>query len=191
MSVNPITTEGVFDYQMRREVNRAILEGHSTIPHYSSTDDIEAVADGAGIGEVGGSVYIRLSDGTLVAIGGASTLASPFSLGGSDQASVSMDTPPAYTAVLEAHYFYAPGSFTGVVRAWLWARTGGVGVRARLYDMTASAAVGTSALVTATARPSAPDAFAVTITAGHFYRLDIISDTNAESAFGIGDLYAS
>ncbi len=102
-----------------------------------------------------------------------------------------MDPVPAYTPVPNTHYFYASGSFVGVVRAWIWARNPGVAVRARLYDMTDAVAVGTSSLVTATSRPALPEAFNVTITQDHFYRLDIITDTASEDGYGIGDLYAA
>lgn len=123
--------------------------------------------------------------------GGSSTttLSSPAYLGGSRIASVPMGASPVYTPVLSWVPFYAAATFTGRVRVELWARTAGVGVTARLYDVTASAAVGTSSAVTSTT--PVETTFAAVLTAGHAYRLEIISDTASESAYGIGQLEAA
>lgn len=122
--------------------------------------------------------------------GSTTTLSSPAYLGGSRIASVPMGASPAYTPVLSWVPFYAAATFTGRVRVELWARTAGVGVTARLYDVTAGVAVGTSSKVTSTAAVEAPP-FTAVITSGHAYRLDIISDTASESAYGIGQLEAA
>lgn len=119
------------------------------------------------------------------------TLTSPFSLGGSDTDSVAMGAPPAYLPVLNAHYFLATSDLDAVVRGWYWASTAGVSVRGRLFDLTSAVAAGTSAWVLATARPTNPVEFDVSLLAGHLYRLEIISNTASEPGYGIGDLYAT
>jgi hypothetical protein len=119
------------------------------------------------------------------------SLTLPFSLGGSDTSSVPMAAPPAYAPCWNVHYFIAGGDFDCVARVWIWARNSGVQTRARLYDLTSSAAVGSSGWVTATERPTNPEVFEVSMTVGHTYRLELITNTASESCYGIGDLYAS
>jgi hypothetical protein len=73
-----------------------------------------------------------------------------------------------------------------MVRVDLWARTAGVGVTARLYNVTDATVTGTSAKITATT--ATETTFSVALVKGKKYRLEIISDTASESAYGIGQL---
>lgn len=134
----------------------------------------------------GGSGVAVVSGG-----GGITTniLSSPSFLGGSREASVPMASTPAWTPVLSAVQFHAAGSFSGRVRVELKARAGGVGVTARLWNVTDGASAGQSSEVTSTSFVETN--FVVTIESGKVYRLEIISDTASASAYGIGSLEAA
>lgn len=133
-------------------------------------------------GGSGGGAGVALTGGSG---GPTMLLTSPVYLGGDRGASVPMGSPPAYTPVLNYLPFVAASTFTGRVRVDLWARHAGVGVRARLYNVTDSTSV-LSSLVTSIA--AVETTFVVAIVAGKTYRLDIISDTNGESGYAIGQL---
>lgn len=109
----------------------------------------------------------------------------PVYLGGSRNTGIAAASP-AYTPVVSYVPFVATSTFTARVRVWLWARSGGVSATARLWDETAGASVGASGVVTATS-PTA-QTFAVTITAGHTYRLEVISGAASEAVYALGTL---
>lgn len=107
----------------------------------------------------------------------------PIYLGGSRNTAIAV-VSPAYTPVVGYVPFVATWAFSGRVRVWLWARNAGISATARLYDETAAAAAGTSSPVTA--QTPTERTFDVTITAGHTYRLDVLSSAASEAIYGIG-----
>lgn len=128
--------------------------------------------------------------GTSVGGGGVLRAAVVAYLGGMRTASQLADT---YTPVLNWSKYKAPSSFAVTVRVELWSRTAGVGVTARLYDCTASAAVSPTSSTVVSANPPASTevTFSVALTVGHLYRLEVLSDTAGESVYAIGQLEAS
>jgi hypothetical protein len=133
----------------------------------------------------GGGSAVTISGGGSSS-GGAVALSSPAYLGGSRIASVPMGASPAYTPVLSWVPFYAAGSFSARVRVELWARSAGVAVTARLYNVTDSAVAGSSSAVTS-ATP-VETSFTVAVVAGKAYRLEVVSGTASEGAYGIGQI---
>jgi hypothetical protein len=96
-------------------------------------------------------------------------LSSPVDLGGargrpSEGAAGWFDIP-------EYAPYFAQASFTGRLRCDLWVAVAGATVQARLYDVTAAAAVGTTTSETATS--AQPHTATCTITAGHEYRVQL------------------
>jgi hypothetical protein len=126
-----------------------------------------------------------------VTSGPTTVLSSPFFLGGTDQAAVPMAGTPAYSPVLGYVPYFATATFTALVRVWLWARSGGVTITARLRNVTDSTTAGTSSGVAATSRPSSPQSFSAAIASGKEYRLEIVSDSGSEAGYGIGSLEAA
>lgn len=137
-------------------------------------------------GGSGGSVAVSGAGG-----GSVTVLTSPFPLGGARTASVPMAASPAYTPVLNWIPFVADATFSARVRVALAARSAGVGVTARLVESADSSfstvsVVGTSSTITS--QTLTETVFSVVITTGKWYRLELISDTASESAYGIGQL---
>ena len=108
----------------------------------------------------------------------------PIFLGGSREGSVPMAGTPAYTPILNYVEFTARTTFNAQVRVDLKARTGGVGVKARLYNVTDATAVAESSLVTSTSWTGTT--FTSAVVAGKTYRVDVISDTASEDAYAAG-----
>lgn len=106
-------------------------------------------------------------------------------LGGARDRAIAKATA-AWTPVVDYREFVAPISFSGRVRVTLWARNAGVGVTARLYNVTDASSVGSSDKVVGVTPTD--KAFLVSLTAGKKYRLEILSDTNGEGVYGIGTL---
>jgi hypothetical protein len=113
------------------------------------------------------------------------TLASPAFLGGARNAGVAAN-PAAWVTVPNYVPYVAPASFTGRLRVEIFARNAGVTVTARLFDVTAAAAVMTTS--GATSQAPVEKTAVGPIVAGHTYRLEIQSGTNGEAVFGIGSL---
>lgn len=136
----------------------------------------------------GGGGSAAAAGGVTVVTGGT-FLTGPTFLGGSREVAQPMAASPAYTPVASYVPFVATSSFTGTVRVELWARTAGVGVTARLRNVTDSTTAGTSSTVTSTSPTEVT--FSVSIVAGKKYRLEIISNAASQSAYGIGVLEAA
>lgn len=136
----------------------------------------------------GGGTAIALAGGG--SSGGSSTtvLASPFFLGGSRKFAEAAN-PAAWLPVIDFVPYTAPATFSGRIRVQLFARLAGIGVTARLFDITASSVVTTTSKVT---NQTATEVTAVgVITTGHVYRLEMESDTNGGEVYAIGCLEAA
>ena len=118
----------------------------------------------------------------------ASAAPTPAYLGGSRNTAIAA-SPVAWVPVVNFVPFTPSSSFTGLVRVWLWAKTAGVGVTARLYNTTDATTAGTSAKVTATT-PQA-GTFAAALVGGKTYQLEILNDTAGEPVYGLGSLQTS
>lgn len=131
------------------------------------------------------------SSGTpVVSVGGGSVtlLTSPAYLGGSRNTALA-PSPAAYLPVVDYVSFRATTTGSARVYADLWARSAGVGVTARLYNVTDATVVGSSSKVTATTATEV--SFDVALVASKVYRLELTSDTAGEAVYGIGRLDAA
>lgn len=111
--------------------------------------------------------------------GGVTVLSSPVHLGGSDLGSVSA---PDWTRVSSATPYFSTAAFLGKVRLELWTRDSGVGVTARLYNVTDDTAVESGEV---TSQTRTPVAFLVSIAATKEYILQVKVTT------GSGGVYAN
>ncbi len=112
----------------------------------------------------------------------------PFPMGGIDQGSLPMPGTPAYAYLLNWTQFLCLADGSVRVRVWVWARTGGVGGYAQLWNVTDSTQTAVSGLITATTRASGATTFTATLTAGKVYVLRAKSDTNDADIYCIGQL---
>lgn len=128
------------------------------------------------------------SSGTVIASPTTTTvLSSPYPLG-QTRTTGQAPNPAAWLPVVNYGLYTAPSSFGARVRAWAWApRNGAVNVTVRLYDVTASSVVAVGGSVTGTT-PQPVTPFLVGLTAGHDYRLEVISGTNGEEVRAVGNL---
>ncbi len=119
-----------------------------------------------------------------VGVGGSSTtvLSSPFFLGGSRNVG-SQESSPAWSTVIDYNTFVASASFTGRVRADLWALHAGVAVKVRLHNITDDTAVESSYV---TSEIPIATTFIVSIVVGKRYRLERYPDTAGETVFVAG-----
>ena len=125
---------------------------------------------------------------TIVSGGGtesATVLASPVFLGGSRNTAVNPD-PASYVPAVNYRPYVAKSNVSAQIRVDLWARTAGVGCTARLYNMTDATTTATSSTVTATT--ATETTFPAALVAGKKYRLEIVSGTDGEAVYGIGQL---
>jgi len=106
-------------------------------------------------------------------------------LGGSRDRGVHKN-PAAWSPVVDYVSFVATASFSGVVRVELKARNAGIGVKARLYNVTDAASVQESSLVTS--QTFQATSFLVAIVSGKTYRLELLADTADQDAYAIGTL---
>lgn len=109
----------------------------------------------------------------------------PAFLGGSRNTSVALASA-AYTPVTDYVPFVAKTTFTGQVRADIWARDAGITATVRLRNVTDSTTAGTSSGVTSTTPTEVT--FTVSITVGKTYRLEVLSSANSKGVFAIGAL---
>lgn len=169
-----LTTDALWLYRFRGigldSTTPALYQG-------SPLDYYRAIATGGSTAQISGA-------------GGGSTtivnLSSPFPLGGARLSSLTVAASPAWTPVIDWSTYRAASSFSVRVRVSLWARSVGVGVTARLYDISTATAAATSSKVTATT--ATETTFTAALTAGHQYRLEVLSDTASESVYAIGVL---
>ncbi len=106
-------------------------------------------------------------------------------LGGSRQFAAEPD-PAAWVAVPEHVRFFPVADFTGHLYLELWARAAGVGVTARLFNLTD----GVDAVTTETIVSTVPVSVTlpVTVRADKVYRLEVLPSIDGEAVFGIGTL---
>lgn len=109
-------------------------------------------------------------------------------LGGSESIAVAMDTP-AMTPIWSSRPFYATEPFAALVRSWQWASAAGVAVTTQVRRLSDDAIVVTSDDVTASARPTDPEALAFATEADEAYVLDVTGDTSGVDVFALADLY--
>jgi len=94
--------------------------------------------------------------------------------------------PAAWVAVPEHVRFFPVADFTGHLYLELWARAAGVGVTARLFNLTD----GVDAVTTETIVSTVPVSVTlpVTVRADKVYRLEVLPSIDGEAVFGIGTL---
>ncbi len=114
--------------------------------------------------------------------GSATVLSSPFYLGGSRNIG-SQETELGWSPIINYTTFIAPASFTGRVRVDLFALHAGIGVKARLRNVTDSTDVESSLVTSQT--PTAVTIISP-ILAGKAYRLERRPDTINETVFAAG-----
>jgi hypothetical protein len=130
-------------------------------------------------------------DAPLIGAGGTSVpapavIASPVYLGGERTRSIAL-AAAAWMEIPNFVPFIATATFAGRIRCGIWARNAGVTVTARLWDATASVAAMTTSGVTSQVEVEV--LASGTITAGHRYRLQILSSANNEGVYcGFGQL---
>jgi hypothetical protein len=112
-------------------------------------------------------------------------LSSPVFLGGSRNTSRAPN-PVEWLPVVDWVPYTAPSSFSGRVRAQLFARNAGVSASCRLYNVTDAVVVATSGPVTS--QTAVEVTFLAGITAGKTYRLEAIAGTNGQGIFCLGIL---
>jgi hypothetical protein len=140
-------------------------------PQATYQDEWRQIVGGGG----GGASIIGGGGGAVVTV-----LSSPVYLGGDDARALAAAD---WARVIGAVPFVAQASFAGRVRCELWARDAGVGVTARLRNVTDGTAEASSEFTTQTRHT--PATFVVSIVAGKTYRLEVKATT------GIGDVYCS
>lgn len=134
--------------------------------------------------ESGGS-----SSGVISGGGGGGTviaLSSPFPLGGSRGTALG-PAPAAWTPVVGWFPFVSAAAFSALVRVYLRARDAGIGVTARLYNVTDATAVSPTS-GTITSQTDTMTTFTVALAAGKEYRLEILGSASGALVFGIGVL---
>lgn len=135
----------------------------------------------------GGNTAVSIVSGGSGSSGGTPTVvASPIwvYLGGSKSTSIAAN-PAAWVQVVNGIDYHPKVSFTAEVRVVIWARNAGVGVTARLHNVTDGTSV-SSSKVTSTTPTS--EVFIATIEAGKEYQLELLSDTDGEGVYGYGSL---
>jgi hypothetical protein len=128
------------------------------------------------------------SGGGVASGGLGAVMQSPAYLGGSRGVSVSA-SPAAWLPVVNYVPFIAPASFLARVRVELFALNPGVTAQARLYNVTAAAAVASSSVVTSLTAVAV--SFGADVEIGKAYRLEVIAGTAAEGVFAIGTIEAA
>lgn len=151
------------------------VEAISGVYSGSPLDYIRSIGGGR---NTGGSASYTSSINTTV-------VSTVIALGGATAQSIHPNSG-TYERVVNAMPFVAVADMTAVVRAELWARSGGVQVTARLRDIDTNTTVGTSSGVTATT-PTLTT-FTASLVAGRRYELQITSNTTGEAIYGIGSL---
>ncbi|HXG70387.1 MAG TPA: hypothetical protein VNJ04_07220 [Gemmatimonadaceae bacterium] len=136
----------------------------------------------------GGSSGVAVITGSGGSSSPSTVLSSPAFLGGSRSTAITPN-PAAWKPVPDYVTFTAPASFSGRIRVELKARNAAVSATARLYNITTAAAVATTSAVTATAFTEVTAVGA--ITAGHAYRLEVLTSGAGEGVFAIGNLEAA
>jgi hypothetical protein len=131
----------------------------------------------------GGAIVVTGGGGT----GSTTIVTSPAFLGGSRATAVAAN-PAAWMPVPNYMPFVASQSTSLRLRAYVFARSAGISVTVRLYDITAAAAVSGSTSAPITSVVATEVTASIAVIAGHAYRLEVLNGTNGEGVYGIGSL---
>lgn len=173
VQVDVLTLDVLWNYTMQATETVTAYQG-------SFQDQWRSLVSGGG----GATAISGGAGGTVV-----TTLSAPVYLGGSRKFAEAPN-PAAWTPVIDYVPFTAPSSFSARVRVQLFARLGGVGVSARLYDVTAAAPLSPATSVVTSTTPTEASVV-VAITAGHVYRLELLPSVNGGEVYGVGTLEAA
>jgi len=136
----------------------------------------------------GSSASSAASVGSVIITGGGgSTIKHTAYLGGSRNTSAQKTSPPSWVPVVGWVQWVCPAGVTsGIVRAEVWAKSPGVSITLRFFDIDADAAVDTASPITTTT--AAPILFAVSpLVEGNSHRLEVLASETSD-VFAIGSI---